>query len=342
MSLSLHVIRVAILALLAAPLVAGAQPANKLPRVGILYGASPAFHPDADPADRAFATGLRAHGYVIGQNVAIEFRSALGGTVDRFPTLAGELVGLGVDVIVVTIEPAVRAVQATSPSIPIVMAGASRDPVGAGLVASLARPGGNITGVTLGDIAGKRVELLRDTLPGLRSIAGFHANPNIPIIAQWLSDSETAARRLGLAFHPVRMPVVQVPAGPGQWEQAFETVFEAVSRRGIGAVTIHEAPHLEEQRKIRADLALKHRLPVVFTFRSQAEAGGLMSYAPDLEEIMLRAGNLTARILHGAKPADLPVEEPTKYQLVLNLKTARTLGLAIPPAVLARADEVIE
>ncbi|HSE94723.1 MAG TPA: ABC transporter substrate binding protein, partial [Methylomirabilota bacterium] len=147
-----------------------------------------------------------------------------------------------------------------------------------------------------------------------------HANPNIPIIAEWLRATEAAARRLGLALHPVRMPAVRLPDEIGQWEP----LFEMVSRRGIGAGTIHEAPHLEEHRQVLADFALKHQLPMVFTFRSQAQAGGLMSYAPDLEEIMRRAGSLAARILKGAKPADLPVEEPTKYQLVLNLKTARS------------------
>jgi putative ABC transport system substrate-binding protein len=220
-----------------------------------------------------------------------------------------------------------------SPTIPVVMAAASRDPVGAGFVASLARPGRNITGVTLGDIAGKRVELLRDAVPGLRSVAAFHADLNFPINAEWLRATEAAARRLGLALHPLRLPV-----DPGQWEQAFQTV----SQRRIGAVTIHENPRWETNRQLLADLALKHRLPMVFTFRSQAEAGGLMSYAPDLEEIFRRAGSLAARILKGAKPADLPVEEPTRYQLVVNLKTAKTLGLTIPPSVLARANEIIQ
>jgi putative ABC transport system substrate-binding protein len=267
----------------------------------------------------------------VGQNVVIEFRSAEG-SVDRFSPLSAELIGLGVGLIVVTLEPAVRAVQAMSPTIPVVMAAASRDPVGAGFVASLARPGRNITGVTLGDIAGKRVELLRDAVPGLRSVAAFHADLNFPINAEWLRATEAAARRLGLALHPLRLPV-----DPGQWEQAFQTV----SQRRIGAVTIHENPRWETNRQLLADLALKHRLPMVFTFRSQAEAGGLMSYAPDLEEIFRRAGSLAARILQGAKPADLPVEEPTKYPLVINLKTVKALGLTIPPAVLARADEII-
>lgn len=342
MTLTLRVIRVAVLALLAAPLAVEAQQPGKPARIGILYGGSPAFRPDTDLRDRAFVIGLRDHGYVVGQNVLIEFRSALGGTIDRFPPLAAELVGLGVDLIVVTIEPAVRAARDASATIPIVMAGASLDPVGAGLIASLARPGGNITGITLGDLAGKRVELLRDMLPGLRSVAALHANPDIPVIARWLRATEAAARRLGLDFHPIRMPVVPTPADPRQWEEMFALVFETVRRRGIGAVTIHEAPHLESQRQILADMALKHRVPMVVTFRSQAEAGGLMSYAPDLEEVLRRAGSLAARILQGAKPADLPVEEPTKYQLVVNLKTAKALGLTIPPALLARADEIIQ
>ena len=180
--------------------------------------------------------GLRDHGYIVGQNVVIEFRSTLGGPVDSVPPLAGELVGLGVDVIITSIESGVRAIQEASGTIPIVMAGASSDPVAAGLVASLAHPGGNITGVTLGDLAGKRLELLKEVVPGLRSVAAFHGDPAVPIVAQWLRATEAAARRFGLALHPVR-----VPLDLGQWEPLFETV----SQRRIGAVTIHDAPRFE-------------------------------------------------------------------------------------------------
>jgi putative ABC transport system substrate-binding protein len=323
------------LSVAATPLVARGQPAGKPARLGILYAASPAFRPETDPDDRALVAGLRDQGYTVGQNVVIEFRSALWGTgtVDRIPPLAAELVGLGVDVLVVTVEHAVKAAQNASRTVPIVMAGAAVDPVASGFVASLARPGGNITGVTLGDVVGKRVELLRDALPGLRSVAALHADLTFPIVAQWLRATEAAAHRLGLAVHPVRLPVDR-----GQWDQVFDTV----SQRRIGAVTIHENPGWQRDRQLLADLALKHRLPMVVTFRSQAEAGGLMSFAPDLEEIMRRAGNLAGRILRGAKPAELPVEEPTKYQLVLNLRTAKVLGLTIPPAVWARADELLE
>jgi ABC-type uncharacterized transport system substrate-binding protein len=318
----------------AAPLAAEAQHPGKPARLGIIYGASPAFVPETDPADAALVAGLRDQGYVVGQNVVIEFRSPRGSVVaDPYPDLAAELVGLGVDVIVTTMEPAVRAARDASRTIPIVMAGASRDPVAAGFIAALARPGGNVTGVTMGDLAGKRVALLRETVPGLRSVAAFHADLTFPINAHWLRATEAAAHRLGLALHPVRIPVET-----GEWEQAFETV----SQRRVGAATIHENPRWERHRQLLAQLALKHRLPMVFTFRSQAEAGGLMSYAPDQDEIFRRAGNLAARILKGAKPADLPVEQSTKFEFVINLKTARLLGLTLPESVRLRATDVVE
>jgi putative ABC transport system substrate-binding protein len=208
------------------------------------------------------------------------------------------------------------------------------DPVASGLVASLAHPGGTVTGVTLGNLARKRLELLREALPGLRSVAAFHGDLMNPFVAGWLHETQAAANQLGLAFHPI--PFLGQERGP--WDQVFQTVIQ----RRIGAVTIHEAPRFETNRQLLADLALKYRVPMVFTLRNQAEAGGLMSYAADEEEIYRQAGLLAGRVLKGAKPADLPVEEPTKYRFVLNLKTAKTLGLTIPPAVLARADEVVQ
>src|SRR5262245_18992795 len=214
------------------------------------------------------------------------------------------------------------------------MAGASTDPVATGLVASLARPGDTVTGVTLGDLAGKRLQLLPDALPGLRSVAAFHEALSNPLVSTSLRTTHAAARPLGLALHP--RPCWRQDPGPS--EQAFQTVVQ----RRLEAVTIHEAPRLESNRQLLADLALKHRVPMVLTFRNQAEAGGLMSYTADHEEIFRQAGNLAARLLKGAKPADVPVEQPTKYQLVIKLKTAKALGLTIPPAVLARADEVIQ
>jgi putative tryptophan/tyrosine transport system substrate-binding protein len=319
---------------LAAPLVAAAQPPEKPARLGILYGASPAFAPETDYFDRGIVVGLRDHGYVVGQNLLIEFRSALGKVnPDPFPGLAAELVGLGVDVIVTTTEPGVIAARAASSTIPIVMATASTDPVASGLVASLARPGGNITGVNRADLAGKRLELLKETVPGLRSVAAFHGDPAVPIAAQWLRATEAAARRLGLALQPFR-----VPQDLSQWGPLFDTV----NQRRLGAVTIQDAPRFETNGQLLASLALKHRLPMVFTFRSQAHAGGFMAYMADEEEIARRVGGITARILKGAKPAELPVEQPTKFELVINLKTAKALGLTIPPVVLARADEVIQ
>src|SRR5262245_25117640 len=318
----------------ALPFRADAQPPVKPARIGLLFGAAPAFDPSAYD-QRALLAGLQAHGYVVGQNLSIEFRSARGQvTPDPFPALAAELVRLGVDLIVTTTEPGVRAAQNASRTIPIVMAGTSTDPVASGLVASLARPGGTVTGVTLGDLAGKRLQLLRDALPGLRSVAAFHGDLNNPFVSTWLRTTQAAATQLGLAVHPVPF----LGQDPGPWEQAFQTVVQ----RRIDAVTIHEAPRFESNRQLLANLALKYRVPMVLSLRNQAEAGGLMSYTADHEEINRQAGSLAARILKGAKPADLPVEQPTKYQLVINLKTAKALGLTIPPAVLARADEVIQ
>jgi putative ABC transport system substrate-binding protein len=334
--LTLRGVTIAVLALLVAPLATDAQQMAKPARLGLLLGASPAFDPKVEPDQAALLDGLGSHGYVVGQNLLIEFRSAKGGPVDVFPGLAAELVALKVDVLLTSTEVGVTAARDASRSIPIVMAGASADPVATGMVASLAHPGGNVTGVTLGDLAGKRMELLKETLPGLRSVAAFHGDLKSSFVAHWLRATESAARRLGLALHPVQGPLGG--EDPGRWAP----VFEATARRGIGAVTIHEAPRFEAQRQLLADLALKHRLPMVFTFPLQAEAGGLMAYAADEEEIVRRAGNLAGKILKGARPADLPVEEPTLYQFVVNLRTAKALGLTIPPAVLARATQRIE
>jgi putative ABC transport system substrate-binding protein len=333
--LTLRGVTIAVLALLAVPLAADAQQPGRPARVGYLVGGAPTFDPRRHDHG-ALVTGLREQGYVVGQTVVIEFRSALGGGNDRWRELASELVALGVDVIVTPTEVGVTAARDASRTIPIVMAGTSADPVASGLVASLARPGGSVTGVTMGDLAGKRVQLLKDALPGLRSVAAFHGDLTTTFVAQWLRATESAAQRLGLTLHPVQGPL------PGEDPAHWGPVFEATARRGIGAVTIHEAPRFEAQRQLLADLALKHRLPMVFTFRIQAEAGGLMSFGSDEEQIVRRAGNLVGKILKGAKPADLPVEEPTLYQFVLNLRTAKALGLTIPPAVLARATQLIE
>jgi putative ABC transport system substrate-binding protein len=333
--LTLRGVTIAVLALLAAPLASDAQQAAKPVRLGLLFGASPAFDPK-EPDAAALLDGLRNHGYVVGQNLLIEFRSAKGGPGVVFPGLAAELVALKVDVILTSTETGVTAARDASRSIPIVMAGASADPVATGMVASLARPGGNVTGVTLGDLAGKRLELLKQTLPGLQSVAAFHGDPNTSFVAQWLRATEAAAQRLGLTLHPVQGPLAG--EDPARWGP----VFEATARRGIAAVTIHEAPRFEAQRQLLTDLALKHRLAMIFTFPNQAEAGGLMAFSADQEEIFRQAGGLVAKILKGARPADLPVEQPNKYRFLINLRTAKALGLTIPPSVLARATQLIE
>ncbi|HEX2500245.1 MAG TPA: ABC transporter substrate-binding protein [Methylomirabilota bacterium] len=320
------------LAVFSAPLAVEPQSPPKPGRLGLLYDSTPAFAPDTDFIDGAIAEGLRNQGYVVGQNLVVEFRSALT-RQDRYPTLAAELVRAGVDVIVTGTEPGVRAARDASRTIPIVMAGASIDPVAAGLIASLA-PGWQHHRRYFGGPRRQAPGTARETLPGLRSVAAVHGDPNVPFVAQWLHATEAAARRLGLTLHPVLF----LGQDAGHWDQ----VFASVARRPVGAVTIHEAPRFEMHHQVLADLALKHRLPMVFTFRNQAEAGGLMAYSADEPEIWRRAGNLVARILKGARPADLPVEEPTLYQFAVNLRTAKALGLTIPPSVLARATELIQ
>jgi putative ABC transport system substrate-binding protein len=305
------------------PLAARGQQA-KFARIGVLVLTSA----DAQALGSALRGGLRELGYFEGQNFAFEFRSA-DGNADRLPELAAELVGLPVDVIVATFTPCVLAAKQATTTIPIVMA-AVADPVGAGLVQSLARPGGNVTGFSnmAAETAGKSVELLRDTLPSLRRVAVL-ANPADPFTRPLLEQVHLAGRTTGIEIAPVAMA-----RGPDELDAAFATMTqesaEAVVVQGIffsGTV---------------ADLALKYRLPGASVLRQFAQAGGLMSYGADVPDIFRRSAVLVHRILQGTKPSDLPVELPTKFELVLNLKTAKALGLDVPWFLQQRADEVIE
>jgi putative ABC transport system substrate-binding protein len=311
---------VLILGLLAAPL--AAQQAGKVPRIGFL---SWGFPPPSDRWGEPFRERLRELGYVEGQNIAIEYRWAEERS-DRAADLAAELVRLRIDVIVAWVTTTVRAAQNATRTIPIVM-GAVADPVRSGLVASLARPGGNTTGpsmMTL-DIAGKRLELLREVLPGVSRVA-FLFSPKSG--RQFVEETHVAAQRLGVRIQPV---------GVGD-PQELEGAFAAVLRERAGALIVE--PILVPDRIV--DFATRHRLPTISDYRSFPEAGALMSYGANARELHRRTADYVDRILKGPKPADLPVELPTKLELVINLKTAKALGLTIPPSVLARVDQVIE
>ncbi|MBI4610095.1 MAG: ABC transporter substrate-binding protein [Candidatus Rokubacteria bacterium] len=313
--------------LLAAPLASDAQQAGKLPRVGFLCPAA-----KAGPFLLSLGQGLREFGYVEGQNISIEARFAEE-REERLPDLAAELVRLRVDILVPMGPAALRAAKRATNTIPIVMAGTA-DPVGIGLVASLARPGGNITGLTsLGpELAGKRLELLKEVLPGLRRIAVFWDPTEPEEIAEWKA-YQVAAGALRLQLRSMEVRVLEDP------EKAFSALtlepVDALINTGWIGVTTRRA-----RRTI--EFAAINRLPVMGGRRSFVEAGGFISYAADYEELYRRAAAYMDKILKGAKPADLPVEEPRKFELVINVKTAKALGIKIPQSVLMRADQVIQ
>jgi putative ABC transport system substrate-binding protein len=325
---------VLIVAALAMPLAAEAQPGGKVWRLGILYG-STGFDPSADPTERALIEGLREHGYVVGQNLVIEFRSAYG-KFERLPELAVELVRIPVDLILVPGVAHVLAAKQATETIPIVFGAFGGDPVQLGLVESLAHPGRNITGTTAFtfQILGKRLELLKETVPNLQRVAVL-MSPDWPpeYWQRFRAAAETGAARLGLQlqFVPARMP------------SEFSGAFTTMARGRAQAVLVPGDPVFATAANVPviADLARQHRLPGMYDERQFVTAGGLMTYAANFEAIWRRTARYIDRILKGTNPADLPVEEPTVFNLVINLKTAKALGLTIPPAVLARADEVI-
>ncbi len=316
---------VALLALLATPLAAEAQRAGKVPRIAYLWpGASQPLIPRME----AFRQGLRESGYVEGQNIAVEIRSAEG-RPDRLPQLAAELVRLNVDVIATSGEAATRVLQQATTTIPIVSF--TDDLVGNGLVASHARPGGNTTGVSIltSELNVKRLELLKEALPGVSRIAALR-DPGtgdfyvIPI--------ESAARSLG-----VQLQVLAVRGPDG-----FDGAFQAARNARAEAINVLASPFMASYDKTIIELAAKWRLPTIYQWRQSAEAGGLMSYGPILLDLWRHTARVVGKILKGAKPADLPIEQPTTFELVINLKTAKALGLTIPTSVLLRADQVIE
>jgi ABC-type uncharacterized transport system substrate-binding protein len=314
--------------ILATPLVAGAQQATKVPRAGLLIaGSTQGIQPYLD----AFRQGLRELGYVEGQSIAIEYRSAEG-KYERLSDLAAELVRMKLDVIVAVATPAVHAAKQATKAIPIVMLSVG-DPVATGFVASVARPGGNITGLAniAPELVGKQLQLLREVLPKL-SVVGVLWNPANPSGAPQLREAEAAARALGVRVQPLEAQ------GPSDIDRAFV----AMTRERAGALLVLSDSMLIVQRERIADLAAKNRLPAVYGLRLHAEAGGLMAYGANLLDLARLTATFVDKILKGAKPGDLPVEQPTKFELVINLKTAKALGLTIPQSLLLRADQVIE
>jgi putative ABC transport system substrate-binding protein len=319
----------ALCSLLLAPCVSvQAQQPKKVHRLAYLSAASPS---STGHLVKAFREGLRELGYIEGREITIDYRYAEGKGAERLPSAAAELVSLRVDVIVTGGSTATGAAKKATVTIPIVMAQDS-DPVAAGFVASLARPGGHITGLTniAPELAGKRLELLKESIPQISRVAVFGTSTN-PGVGQALREMERAAGTLGvqLKYLDVRSP------------RDIEPAFQGARRGRADAVLIVSSPVLFSQRAHVAELAVKSRLPTIYIRAEFVEDGGLMSYATSITDLYRRAATYVDKILKGAKPGDLPVEQPTKFEFVINLKTAKQIGLTIPPQVLARADRVI-
>ena len=316
------------LSLLWAPLAADAQQSGKVPRIGFLGNSTATLEANLVGP---FREGLRDLGYVEGRNILIEYRWAEG-KYERFPTLIAELIAQKVDVIVTAGTPAALAVKRATTSIPLVMV-AVGDPVGTGIVASLARPGGNITGLTsiAADLEGKRLELLREVIPKLSHIAVLW-NPTSPF-------QVVAEKELQAAAQMLRIKVLSLGVRAAE---ELDNAFAAILRERPGALLVLADRLFLHNRTRIVDFAAKQRLPGVHAYRELVDAGGLMSFGPSYAGMHRRAAIYVDKILKGAKPADLPVEQPTKFELVINLKTAKALGLKIPQSVLIRADEVIQ
>jgi len=312
------------------PLAAEAQQAAKIARIGYL-AANLTVSPHMN---EAFRQGLRDLAYVEGRNVVIEYRDAEG-KPERLPALAAELIALKAEVIVASDTPAALAAKQATRTLPIVFIGAG-DPVTSGLISSLARPGGNVTGLSLlaPELRGKRLELLTRAVPGVTRVAVLWQPGGLGERTgkDQLKEVEVAARALG-----VRLQVVEA-RGPADFDRAFSDM----TRARAGALTVLGSAMFANERRRLVDLAAKHRLPGVYGFREYVDAGGLMAYGPNVADLFRRAATYVDKILKGAKPADLPVEQPTKFELVINLKTAKALGLTIPQSLLGRADEIIQ
>jgi putative ABC transport system substrate-binding protein len=306
---------------------AEAQQQKKVPKIGFLL--APSRSTVAEYLD-AFRQGMRELGYVEGQNIVIEYRFAEGG-LDRLPDLAADLARLKVDVIVAGPGfSAIRSAKNATSTIPIVMTGTA-DPVASGLVVSLARPGGNVTGPTMGgyQLVGKRLELLKETVPKVSRVAVF-LSPNYSMSLS-LNEIQTSARALGLQIQSLEVGSTN----------DFEGAFQAAVQARAHALTVGGSPVFTSNRKQIVEFAAKNRLPAIYPLRQYVEDGGLMSYDAKLADLYRRVATYVDKILKGAKPADLPVEQPTKFELVINLKTAKALNLTIPQSLLYRADRVI-
>src|SRR2546425_1005048 len=315
---------------LATPLAAEAQRSGKIPRIGVLVPAEP--ESPVEPNVGAFRQALRDLGYIEGQTIAVEYRYAHGKS-DLFPLIAQEFVRLNVDVMVIASgAPTIAAKKATQ-EIPIVFIGVG-DPVGVGLVAGLARPGGNITGLSmrLGEgFVGKLVELLKEAAPKISRV-GWLRTSDVPLDERYIKEMQRATKALGLGL--VVLSIREL--------RELDAALATLSQPRGGSFVVIGQPLLFPHRSGITEIAAKYRLPAIYSFSVFADAGGLMSYGPNLPDLWRRAALYTDRILKGAKPAEMPVEEPTKFELVINMKTAKALGLMIPPSLLLRADQVIE
>jgi len=320
-----------VVVLLAVAVIAEAQQSKKVTRIGYL---APSDAATESTRSEPIRLALRELGYIDGQNIAIEYRYAEG-KVDRFSELTAELVRLKVDVIVASGGTRlVMAVKNATKTIPIVMAGAGVDPVEAGFAESLARPGGNVTGITTlsRELGGKRLELLKEAVPKLARVAVLYDAASPGIVLDVKEVLPVAARALGLTIQ--------------SWEvrdaDGFERIFAALNKQRPDGLSVAPGRLIVSNQKRIADFALKSRLPSIYSSREFVDAGGLMSYGADLADSYRRVAYFVDRILKGAKPADLPVEQPIKFEFIINLKAAKQIGLTIPPNVLARADKVIK
>jgi putative ABC transport system substrate-binding protein len=313
--------------LLPAGLIEAQQP-KKVPRIGYLDAGSPA---TTGHRVEAFMQGLRDLGYVEGQNIVIEYRWAEG-KLESLPAFVADFVRLKVDVIVSSATPAIRSAKEQTSAIPVVMAGVT-DPVGNGFVGSLARPGGNITGLThiAPDLTGKRLELLKEVVPRLSRV-GVLWNPNQPGQSLAYKESQVAAQML-------KLTLISMEA---RNQEDLERLLSGLGKERPQALFELPDPLIFVNRELVAEFAMKQRLPAMYSFREYVDAGGLMSYGTSFPNLFHRAATYVDKILKGTKPAELPVEQPTKFELIINLKSAKQIGLTIPPNVLARADRVIK
>jgi putative ABC transport system substrate-binding protein len=325
-AMKLHVLALIVLGLpiCGAPQMAAGRDASGNPRIGVMWGGPPG----PNPFHSELLRGLQDVGYIEGRNIAIETRYA-GGGLDRLPAIARELVDLKVDVIIASGGPVIAAAAKATKNVPIVVV-SLHDPVAIGLVNSLSRPGGNLTGLTCfaPELANKRLELLREALPGLRQLAILSNTASPPPLAEM----KDAAQSLGftLRVHDIRDTT------------EIENAFSEIQKEGSDAVSVTGDATFLRRASQMAAAAASAKLPAIYEWREFVDAGGLISYGPSLSELFRKTGGYIDKILKGARPGDLPIERPTRFELVLNVKSARALGLDVPPTLLVRANEVIE